>query len=98
MAVCEYIKSGGLDPSRLQQTSPYGAGGPGIIAGSQRHSWVESGARGSVVELISGQDVDSVSSSPGVQRVNMFAHSQASLFSFIMFIFIINLIGVASIC
>lgn len=70
MAVCECVKAGGLDPSRLAQTSPYGAGGPGIIAGSQRHSWIETGARGSVVELVSGQDVDSVSSSPGVQRVS----------------------------
>lgn len=69
MAVCECLKNGGLDPSRLQQTSPYGAGGPGIIAATQRHSWIETGARGSVVELITGQDVDSVSSSPGVQRV-----------------------------
>lgn len=74
MAVCECLKTGGLDPSRLQQTSPYGAGGPGIIAAAnQRHSWIEAGARGSVVELITGQDVDSVSSSPGVQRViNLF--------------------------
>lgn len=74
MAVCECLKSGGLDPSRLQQTSPYGAGGPGIMASSQRHSWIEAGARGSVVELITGQDVDSVSSSPVAQKVR-FYHS-----------------------
>ncbi|KAJ8965964.1 hypothetical protein NQ314_003812 [Rhamnusium bicolor] len=67
MAVCDYIKLGGLDPSRLQQTSPYGAGGPGIIIGSQRNSWIESGARGSIIEL-PVQEGDSATSSPGVQR------------------------------
>lgn len=68
MAVCENIKTGGLDPSRLAQTSPYGAGGPGIIAGGQRNSWIET-ARGSVVEMTGTQEVDSASSSPGVQKV-----------------------------
>lgn len=71
MAICEYVKAGGLDPARLAQTSPYGAGGPGVVAGNHRHSWVESGARGSIMELPGGQDVDSVSSSPGVQRVSL---------------------------
>lgn len=69
MAVCEYVKLGGLDPSRLQQTSPYGAGGPGIALGSQRNSWIESGARGSIVEL-PAQEGDSASSSPRVERVS----------------------------
>lgn len=69
MAVCEFLKSSGLDAARLAQTSPYGAGGPGINAGSQRHSWVETGARGSIVEISGVQEVDSVSSSPGVQKV-----------------------------
>lgn len=64
------MKSGGLDPSRLAQTSPYGAGGPGIVSGTHRHSWVEVTARGSVVDIASAQDVDSVSSSPGIQRVS----------------------------
>lgn len=72
MAVCEYVKQGGIDPSRLQQTSPYGAGGPGLIVGSQRNSWIENGARGSIVELPSVQEVDSAASSPGVQRVSFF--------------------------
>ncbi|XP_018576301.1 protein EFR3 homolog cmp44E isoform X1 [Anoplophora glabripennis] len=67
MAVCEYVKLGGLDPSRLQQTSPYGAGGPGIALGSQRNSWIESGARGSIIEL-PAQEGDSASSSPRVER------------------------------
>lgn len=70
MAVCEFVKQGGIDPSRLQQTSPYGAGGPGLIAGSQRNSWIENGARGSIVE-IPVQEVDSAASSPGVQRVSL---------------------------
>lgn len=70
MAICENVKSGGLDPSRLAQTSPYGAGGPGVVAGGgQRNSWIEN-ARGSIIELTSSTtEVDSASSSPGVQRV-----------------------------
>lgn len=72
MAVCDFLKAGGLEPSRLAQTSPYGAGGPGVVAGNHRHSWIESSARGSVVDISAGQDVDSVSSSPGVQRVILF--------------------------
>nr|CAI5832917.1 unnamed protein product [Callosobruchus analis] len=67
MAVCECVKQGGIDPSRLQQTSPYGAGGPGMIVGTQRNSWIENGARGSLIEL-PAQEVDSAASSPGVQR------------------------------
>lgn len=72
MALCEYVKSGGLDPTRLAQTSPYGAGGPGAVVGNSRRSWVEMSARGSVVEIGNVAEVDSVSSSPGVQRVSSF--------------------------
>lgn len=79
MAVCEYVKAGGIDPSRLQQTSPYGAGGPGIIAGSQRNSWIDTGSRGSVTEL-AVNEVDSTASSPGYQRVDF---PKANLFSII---------------
>ncbi|KAK4885965.1 hypothetical protein RN001_002236 [Aquatica leii] len=69
IAVCEYLNSSGLDSSRLLQMSPYGAGKLGVTgAGTHRHSWVEAGARGSIVELPGTQEVDSVSSSPGVQR------------------------------
>ena len=68
MAVCENVKSGGLDPSRLAQTSPYGAGGPGVVVGGQRNSWIEN-ARGSIIEMNTNQEVDSASSSPGFQRV-----------------------------
>ncbi|CAG9855837.1 unnamed protein product [Phyllotreta striolata] len=67
MAVCEYLKESGIDPSRLQQTSPYGAGGPGLIGGSQRNSWIENGARGSIVDM-PVTEVDSAASSPGVQK------------------------------
>ncbi|GJQ76302.1 putative protein EFR3 homolog [Trypoxylus dichotomus] len=68
MALCESVKTGGLDPTRLAQTSPYGAGGPGSVIGNPRRSWVEVSARGSVVEINNAAEVDSVSSSPGVQR------------------------------
>ncbi|KAF7284398.1 protein EFR3 homolog stmA isoform X2 [Rhynchophorus ferrugineus] len=68
MAICDYLKSSGIDPSRLTQTSPYGAGGPGMIVGSQRHSWMEPNPRGSVIEISSVHDVDSAASSPGVTR------------------------------
>ncbi|XP_066262550.1 protein EFR3 homolog cmp44E isoform X1 [Euwallacea similis] len=68
MAVCDYLKSSGIDASRLTQTSPYGAGGPGVLAGSQRHSWMETGARGSIMEIPSVHEVDSAASSPGVSR------------------------------
>lgn len=71
MALCEYVKNGGLDPTRLAQTSPYGAGGPGAIMGNPRRSWIEMGPRGSVVEIGNVAEVDSVSSSPGVQRVHI---------------------------
>lgn len=70
MAICEYIKAGGIDPSRLQQTSPYGAGGLHLVSENQRHSWVETGARGSVVDISYGHEIDSANSSPGVQRVS----------------------------
>lgn len=70
MEVCESLKTSGLDSARLQQMSPYGAGAPGVLAGSHRHSWVEMGARGSVIEISNGpQDVDSETSSPGMTRV-----------------------------
>lgn len=69
MAVCDYLKSGGIDPSRLAQTSPYGAGGPGLLSAPHRHSWMENCTRGSIVEL-PATEVDSAASSPGVQRVS----------------------------
>ncbi|XP_050305560.1 protein EFR3 homolog cmp44E isoform X2 [Anthonomus grandis grandis] len=67
MAVCDYLKVSGIDPSRLTQTSPYGAGGPGIISSSQRHSWMETG-QGSLMEIPSVHEVDSAASSPGITR------------------------------
>ncbi|XP_060532802.1 protein EFR3 homolog cmp44E isoform X2 [Cylas formicarius] len=68
LAVCEFLKDAGIDPSRLSQTSPYGAGGPGLVGGSQRHSWMDTSARGSIMEIPSAHEVDSAASSPGVQR------------------------------
>ncbi|KAK9873939.1 hypothetical protein WA026_002292 [Henosepilachna vigintioctopunctata] len=68
MAVCEYVKSHGIDSSRLLQTSPYGAGGPGIVAaGTHRNSWIDT-SRGSITELAGVSEVDSAASSPGVLR------------------------------
>lgn len=95
MAVCECIKSGGLDPSRLAQTSPYGAGGPGVIAGSQRHSWVEVGARGSVIDIGTTQDVDSVSSSPGIQRVKLHISFSTVHFMICIYLFLLMMVGVS---
>lgn len=81
LEICECLKISGLDPTRLQQISPYGAGGPGILAGSHRHSWVEMGARGSVIEIANGpQDVDSVSSSPGMTRVSFIFHKHIIIY------------------
>lgn len=73
MAVCEALKVSGMDSTRLSQGLPYGAGAPGPLSSQHhRHSWVEVGARGSVVDIANGpQDVDSVSSSPGLPRVNI---------------------------
>ncbi|KAL3286448.1 hypothetical protein HHI36_000955 [Cryptolaemus montrouzieri] len=68
MAVSEYVKNHGIDASRLLQTSPYGAGGPGIVAaGAHRNSWIDTG-RSSITELTGANEVDSAASSPGVQR------------------------------
>jgi len=44
----------------------------GILAGSHRHSWMEAGARGSIMEIPSVHEVDSAASSPGVTRVSAF--------------------------
>lgn len=68
MAVCEYVKAHGIDASRLLQTSPYGSGGPGIVAaGAHRNSWIDT-SRASITELAGVNEVDSAASSPGVQR------------------------------
>lgn len=77
MAVCEALKACGMDPIRLQNLSPYGAGSAGPLSNgaghNHRHSWVEVGARGSVVDFSNGpQDVDSVTSSPGLPRVTIY--------------------------
>ncbi|KAL1514341.1 hypothetical protein ABEB36_003614 [Hypothenemus hampei] len=68
MAVYDYLKATGIDASRLSQSSPYGAGGPGLLAGGHRHSWMDVGARGSTIEIPSLHEVDSAASSPGVTR------------------------------
>ncbi|XP_077300597.1 protein EFR3 homolog stmA [Arctopsyche grandis] len=72
IALCECLKSCGIDASRLQNACPY-TGGTGIHHLSHhRHSWVDAGAHGrdSIADLSTNlnTDVDSVSSSPGVQR------------------------------
>lgn len=68
MAVSDFVKQGGIESSRLLQTSPYGVGGPGVVAtGGHRNSWIDT-ARGSITEMTGTQEVDSAASSPGVQR------------------------------
>lgn len=70
VAITESLKRAGLDVARLQQVTPYGSGGlPGLNMG-HRHSWIDSGMQSSAGDLNSVQmEVDSVSSSPGVQKV-----------------------------
>ncbi|KAJ8710898.1 hypothetical protein PYW08_009413 [Mythimna loreyi] len=69
MALCELLKSHGVDATRLASTSPYAAGN---VAAPHRHSWVEAGAaqgRDSLAEITApGTELDSANSSPGVQR------------------------------
>ncbi|KAJ8709972.1 hypothetical protein PYW07_009338 [Mythimna separata] len=69
MALCEILKSHGIDSSRLASNSPYAAGN---VAAPHRHSWVEAGAaqgRDSLAEITApGTELDSANSSPGVQR------------------------------
>ncbi|XP_069676587.1 protein EFR3 homolog cmp44E isoform X1 [Periplaneta americana] len=68
-AVHDCLKGAGFDVARLQHVTPYGAGGPPGINMGHRHSWVETGMRASAADLNAIQaEVDSVSSSPGVQR------------------------------
>ncbi|KAF9410590.1 hypothetical protein HW555_010357 [Spodoptera exigua] len=71
MALCDLLKSHGIDVTRLSSTSPYTAGN---VALPHRHSWVEAGAaqgRDSLAEITApGTELDSANSSPGVQRAN----------------------------
>ncbi|XP_050552340.1 protein EFR3 homolog cmp44E isoform X1 [Spodoptera frugiperda] len=71
MALCDLLKSHGVDVTRLSSTSPYTAGN---VALPHRHSWVEAGAaqgRDSLAEITApGTELDSANSSPGVQRAN----------------------------
>ena len=70
VAITESLKRAGLDVARLQHVTPYGSGGlPGSNMG-HRHSWVDSSMQPSAGDLNSIQmEVDSTSSSPGVQKV-----------------------------
>jgi len=70
VAITESLKRAGLDAARLQHVTPYGSGGPPGLNMGHRHSWVDSSMQGSAGELNSFQmEVDSASSSPGVQKV-----------------------------
>lgn len=81
-AVTECLKGAGFDVARLQQVTPYGAGGPPGASMGHRHSWVETGMRVSAADLNAFQvEVDSVSSSPGVQKVHAHAHARSRTFS-----------------
>ena len=80
VAITECLKCAGFDVARLQLVTPYGAGGPPGMNLGHRHSWVETGMRASVADLNNIQmDVDSVSSSPGVQRVCIYLKLLISL-------------------
>ncbi|KAJ8870605.1 hypothetical protein PR048_029628 [Dryococelus australis] len=66
-AVTDCLKGAGFDAARLQQVSPYSVGG-GPTQG-HRYSWVETS---SAADFNSFQaEVDSVSSSPGVQKASL---------------------------
>ncbi|KAJ8966268.1 hypothetical protein NQ317_004486 [Molorchus minor] len=69
MAVCENIKLGGIDPSRLQQNVSLWCWGSWNNSRLKRNSWIENGARGSIIELPATEG-DSANSSPGVLKVN----------------------------
>jgi hypothetical protein len=70
VAITESLKEAGFDAARLQQVTPYGDGGPPGASIGHRHSWVETSMRASAADLNAFQmEVDSVSSSPGVQKV-----------------------------
>ncbi|XP_060807321.1 protein EFR3 homolog cmp44E isoform X1 [Amyelois transitella] len=78
MALCECLKSCGVDSSRLQSPSPYAAGHTAAVA--HRHSWVEAGAaagRDSLADITAGPvtELDSNNSSPTVQRHPMQSES-----------------------
>jgi hypothetical protein len=72
VAITESLKRAGLDVARLQQVTPYGSGGPLGLNMGHRHSWVDASMQASAGDLNSFQvEVDSVSSSPGVQKVRV---------------------------
>ncbi|KAM3958163.1 protein EFR3 homolog stmA [Aphomia sociella] len=73
LAVCECLRANGIEASRVLAPPPYCGGAPAGLA--QRHSWVEAGAaqgRDSLADIAAGAgpaaELDSASSSPGVQR------------------------------
>jgi hypothetical protein len=72
VAVTESLKRGGVDVARFQHVTPYGSGGSVGLNVGHRHSWVDTSMQASAGDLNSFQvEVDSVSSSPGVQKVHV---------------------------
>jgi hypothetical protein len=72
VAITESLKRAGLDVARLQHMTPYGSGGPAGLNMGHRHSWVDTSMQASAGDLNSFQmEVDSASSSPGVQKVRV---------------------------
>lgn len=65
MALAESLQSAGIDHIRLQQATPYSLT---QYDSGHRPSWVDTGASHGSVDL-GNNDIDSISSSPGVQRV-----------------------------
>jgi hypothetical protein len=67
LALAESLQSAGIDHLRLQAATPYSLiqYDPG-----HRQSWVDTGINRASIADIGSNDIDSVGSSPGVQRVS----------------------------
>ncbi|XP_012271686.1 protein EFR3 homolog cmp44E [Orussus abietinus] len=61
--VTECLNAAGLDTGKLQQGSGYSS-----TSLQHRHSWVDSAGRNSLADINAGTELDSASSSPGVQK------------------------------
>lgn len=65
IALAESLQSAGIEHMRLQSATPYSLT---QYEAGHRPSWVDTGTSNGSVDL--GNDIDSISSSPGVQRVS----------------------------
>lgn len=80
--ITDQLKAAGFDVARFLQA-------PGYIGGlTHRHSWVESGLRTSATDLNTySTEVDSINSSPGLQKVSIISLSsyQRTYLPFVVF-------------